>query len=69
MNDTEIAMQVRCIHCGQEQYGPNVHTVSYGEGACAKCGKMSYKMTQSQYLILLNEVKNKQQNDQNHLPI
>lgn len=42
-------MQEKCIHCGREQYAPAVYPISMGEHPCVWCGKMSEKMTVSEY--------------------
>lgn len=45
----DIAMQIRCVHCGCEQYGPAVYPISYGEHPCVWCGYLSKSMTQEEY--------------------
>jgi hypothetical protein len=49
MKEEDIAMQVYCVHCGEEQYAPNVWGVSHGEKPCCWCGKMSKRMTEKEY--------------------
>lgn len=46
---SEIAMQVRCVHCKQEQYALAVAPVSRGDSPCVKCGEYSEPMTETEY--------------------
>lgn len=55
---SEIAMQVRCVHCGQEQYALAVWLVSHGEHPCCWCGKMSTEMSDEEYNSKLKEMRN-----------
>ncbi len=34
-----IVMQVKCVHCGREQYGVAVFDISHGKHPCVWCGK------------------------------
>ena len=55
--DKNIAMQSRCVHCGQEQWAPAVWGISHGELTCAWCGGLSEKMTYEEYYQKLKELK------------
>ena len=44
-----VAMQTRCVHCGDEQYAPFVYKVSQGTSGCAWCGAFSTPMTGGEY--------------------
>lgn len=46
---SNVVMQVRCVHCGMDQYAPNVIDVSNGNCPCCWCGKMSSPMTEEEY--------------------
>jgi hypothetical protein len=46
---SELAMQVRCVHCLREQYMLAVIGVSTGEHPCCWCGKLSRRMTDREY--------------------
>jgi hypothetical protein len=45
----KIAMQMRCVFCGEEQYMPAVFEISHGNHPCCWCGKMSKPMTVDEY--------------------
>lgn len=55
MENETIAMQERCVHCGQEQYRAAVYDISMGEHPCVWCGKKSKKMTNEEYLKVMRE--------------
>ena len=48
-NETKIAMQEKCIYCGEEQYKPAVWSISNGEHPCVWCGKVPPIMTVAEY--------------------
>ena len=45
----KVEMQIRCVHCGKEQYMPAVLAISQGKHPCVWCGKKSKPMTTRQY--------------------
>jgi hypothetical protein len=58
MDLKDLAMQSRCVYCGKEQYAPAVWRISLGEDPCVWCGKISKKMSVSDYkkaILKLNE--------------
>lgn len=55
MDENNLAMQVRCVHCKREQYSLAVWSISNGESDCPWCGKASRKMTYEEYKIALSE--------------
>lgn len=50
-NDGKLAieMQIRCVHCGVEQYGPAVWDISRGDVGCRWCGAKSRPMSTDEY--------------------
>jgi hypothetical protein len=61
--EEDIAMQVRCVHCGCEQYGMSVHPVSMGDMGCYRCGELSKKMTEKEYRDALKAQREKERAD------
>jgi hypothetical protein len=57
----KVEMQMKCVHCGQEQYAPAVHAISNGKHPCVWCGKMSRPMTTEEYITAL--IKWRKDND------
>lgn len=55
----EVAMQIRCVNCGLEQYAPAVYLVSMGEYPCVFCGIKSNKMTKKEYEEKIQALKSK----------
>ena len=53
----EIAMQIRCVRCGLEQYAPAVWSISHGKHPCCWCGGMSEQMTHEEYRQKISELK------------
>lgn len=53
VTNPEVAIQKKCVHCDQEQYGLAVIGVSHGELGCTWCGKMSAAMTHDQWVSVL----------------
>lgn len=50
-------MQEKCVHCGREQYAPNVFNVSTGTARCVWCYRFSEKMTETEYLKALKKLE------------
>ncbi len=65
MTDTppgdDIAMQTRCLHCLNEQWGVLVHPISHGEQRCPWCGQYSEPMTEAEYRDALIERRKRQE--------
>lgn len=58
----DIAMQVKCIYCGREQYAIAVYDISYGKHPCVWCGKTPPILTEKKWREKLNALK-EQTND------
>lgn len=54
-DDEDVAMQMRCIHCGREQWAITVAPISHGEAGCAWCGEFSRPMTLKEYRAIMKE--------------
>jgi hypothetical protein len=50
-------MQMYCVHCGREQWGPAVWGVSHGKEQCPWCGMMSKEMTTKEYREAIKKVR------------
>lgn len=57
MDDKNVAMQSRCIHCLGEHYAPAVIAISYGEAPCHNCGKLSHEMPWADYVEALSKAR------------
>jgi hypothetical protein len=58
-----IAMQIRCVHCGLEQYAPAVSLISKGREPCCWCGEYSVEMTEEEYRKRIRILREKQQRE------
>lgn len=56
MDDNKITMQIRCVHCGKEQYGPAVYGISMDGEPCVWCGEESEQMDYETYRKKLNDL-------------
>ena len=54
---SDVAMQVRCLHCLREQYVLAVLTVSLGLSGCTWCGKKSEPMTHAAYRAAITKAR------------
>jgi ribosomal protein S27E len=45
----DIAMQIKCLHCLNEQYAMAVYGVSTRKEPCAWCGMTTLPMSQDEY--------------------
>ena len=52
----DIAMQVRCLACMREQYGPAVWDYSQGLARCHHCGWVTVPMSKETYALALHAV-------------
>ncbi len=56
----KIAMQMRCIFCGKEQYAPAVFDISHGKRPCCWCGKTPNQMTVDEYSKVMSAMRSSQ---------